>query len=142
MPSRNVIALPNPALLVWARETMGLDIESVAKKLKVPTERIHSWEAGQDKPTLAQLRRLGDFYKRPLAVFYLPERTRDFQPLRDFRRPGHGRPHRISPNLMLAIRVAGATREWAMKLCEALGGDPPRFHGALTRDDRIEEAGS
>jgi len=38
--------------------------------------------------------------------------------------------------------VAGDRREWALELYEALGEDPPRFHGALTRDDRIEEAAS
>jgi transcriptional regulator with XRE-family HTH domain len=82
-----------------------LDPESVARKLKIHPETIQLWEGGAEKPTLAQLRRLADIYKRPLAVFYLPERPRDFQPLKDFRRSDQrGDIHRLSPDLILAIR--------------------------------------
>jgi Zn-dependent peptidase ImmA (M78 family) len=140
LTAQRVPGLANPHLLVWARETMGLDVASVAKKLKVPTEKIETWEAGKANPSLAQLRRLADLYKRPLAVFYLPERPRDFQPLRDFRRMEYGRRHENSPNLMLAIRRAEDRREWALELYEALGDEPPKFREALTRNETVESA--
>lgn len=119
---------------------MGLDHKNAAIKLKIQSETVQSWEGGTEKPTLAQLRRLADIYKRPLAVFYLPERPRDFQPLKDFRRPTKGA-HRLSPNLMLAVRNAQDRREWALELYETLAEKPLRFDGALRRDDGIEEAG-
>jgi len=90
MTPRSIIALPNPELLVWARESMGLDHENVASRLKIQSATVQSWELGSKKPSLTQLRRLADIYKRPLAVFYLPERPRDFQPLKDFRRGASG----------------------------------------------------
>src|SRR5260370_39937587 len=142
MAPRSVIALPNPDLLVWARESMGLDLDNVAGKLKIQSETIQLWEGGTEKPTLAQLRRLADVYKRPLAVFYLPERPKDFQPLRDFRRPRKGTDtHRLSPDLLLAVRKAEDRREWALELYETLAEKPPKFLGSLRHDEGIEEAG-
>jgi Zn-dependent peptidase ImmA (M78 family)/transcriptional regulator with XRE-family HTH domain len=142
MAPRSIVALPTPELLVWARQTSGLDHENVAKKLKIESETIQLWEDGTEKPTLAQLRRLADIYKRPLAVFYLPERPKDFQPLRDFRRTAKGSDrHRLSPKLMLAIRNARDRREWALELYETLGEQPPRCDGTLRRNDDIDDAG-
>ena len=55
----------------------------------VKLQRLEDWEGGVGRPTIKQLRRLGQLYKRPIAVFYLDEKPIDFQPLRDFRRiPG------------------------------------------------------
>jgi Zn-dependent peptidase ImmA (M78 family) len=143
MSPRSITALPNPELLVWAREAMGLDHGSVANKLKIKSETVQSWESGNPRPSLAQLRRLADIYKRPLAVFYLPERPRDFQPLKDFRRGATGtHPHRLSPNLMFAVRMAQDRREWALELFETLGEKPRKFDGILHRTDGIEDAGS
>lgn len=142
MAPRSVIALPNPELLVWARKSSGLGRDDVANKLKIQSETIQSWEGGKEKPTLAQLRRLADIYKRPLAVFYLPERPKDFQPLKDFRRPRKETDsHRLSPNLLLAVRQAEDRREWALELYETLAEKPPKFGGSLRHEERIEEAG-
>src|SRR5260370_41988767 len=117
MGPRRVIGLPNPDLLVWARESMGLDLDNVAGKLKIQSETIQLWEGGTEKPTLAQLRRRADGYKHPLAVFYLPERPNNFQTLRDFRRPRKGTDtHRLSPDLLLARRKSEERREWAFRL--------------------------
>src|SRR5689334_17985220 len=102
-----VIGLPNPELLIWSRESIGLTQDAAAKKLKVRLNNIQSWERGTANPTLTQLRRLANIYKRPLAVFYLPERPVDFQPLRDFRRPtSAGHSPEQSVELKLAIRLA------------------------------------
>ncbi len=142
MAPRSVIALPNPDLLAWARESMGLDRDNVANKLKIQSETIQLWEFGTEKPTLAQLRRLADIYKRPLAVFYLPERPKDFQPLRDFRRSKKGaHPRRLSSDLLLAVRKAEDRREWALELYETLAEKPPKFGGSLRQEEGIEEAG-
>jgi Zn-dependent peptidase ImmA (M78 family) len=140
MAPRSIIALPNPDLLVWARQAIGLDHDSVANKLKIESDAIQSWERGTEKPTLAQLRRLAEIYKRPLAVFYLPERPKDFQPLKDFRR-SRAASHRLSLNLMLAVRNAEDRREWALELYETLAEKPPRFDGSLRYEDEIEAAG-
>ena len=66
-----VEALVKPALLIWARQKTGLDLHEAAKKAAIRPERLQSWEAGETRPTVNQLRKLGQVYKRPLAIFYL-----------------------------------------------------------------------
>ncbi|HLX00333.1 MAG TPA: XRE family transcriptional regulator [Candidatus Acidoferrales bacterium] len=142
MNPKSAIALPNPTLLVWARESLKLDQEAAAKKLRIKVERIVSWESGTSKPTLSQLRKMADLYKRPLAVFYLPERPKDFQPLRDFRRASLGLNASLTPNLVLAIRRARDRRDWALELYDALGEGPPEFGGSLKSDIATDDAAS
>jgi Zn-dependent peptidase ImmA (M78 family)/DNA-binding XRE family transcriptional regulator len=138
---RSIVAIPNPSLLIWARESLGLSHENIAKRLKVSQERIKCWETGEENPSISQLRKVAELYKRPLAVFYLPERPKDFQPLRDFRRTGvENRPVQMSPDLMLAIRKTQDRREWALELYDALGEDPPKFDGSISVAMDEEEA--
>lgn len=81
----HVEGLANPKLLIWARESASLSQEAVAKKLGVKVERVRAWEAGEQNPSLAQLRNFAAATKRPLAVFYLAEPPRGFDALHDFR---------------------------------------------------------
>ncbi len=71
--ARRVAALANPALLRWARSNSGFTPDEVARKIRVAPERIDAWETGAAHPTISQLRNLGRVYRRPIAVFYLPE---------------------------------------------------------------------
>ena len=64
-------ANPTPAVLKWARESAGLTPELAARKATLAVERLSAWEAGKLRPTFAQLRKLSEVYKRPLAAFYL-----------------------------------------------------------------------
>ncbi len=63
----------NGDILRWAREESNVDIAFVAKTLKKDITVIHFWERGEDYPTYAQLERLGDIYKKPIAIFFFPE---------------------------------------------------------------------
>lgn len=120
-------ALINPELLVWARKNAGLSVEQASRKVGVPEERLASWESGENRPTINQLRKIAQAYKRPLAVFYLPKPPRDFQPLRDYRRVT-AIPHEPeSPGLLLEVRRAWARREIAIELYRDLDEKPPQF---------------
>jgi transcriptional regulator with XRE-family HTH domain len=79
-------ALINPAMLEWARETAGYDIQRAAKKAQVKPDKYAAWEVGQSMPTVGQLRKLSNAFKRPLAIFYLSQVPKAFQPIKDFRR--------------------------------------------------------
>jgi len=124
----HVEGLANPKLLVWARESASLSQEAVAKKLGVRVERIRSWEAGEQNPSLAQLRNFASATKRPLAVFYLAEPPRTFDALHDFRAGTAGvlRPA-MSPDLAFEIRKAYDRREWALELMSDLQLSPVTF---------------
>jgi len=39
----------------------------------VPDDRVQQWESGDVRPTVAQLRSAAAAYKRPLAVFRIPD---------------------------------------------------------------------
>jgi transcriptional regulator with XRE-family HTH domain len=84
--AKTVEALVTPALLVWARERSGFEIEAAATRLKIDPDVLRSWESGRDRPSIAKLREVASLYKRPPAVFYLPRPPRGFVPLRDLRK--------------------------------------------------------
>src|ERR1035438_7238926 len=120
-------AIVKPELLVWARESAHFQPHVAAKKANVPVERLLEWETGETSPTINQLRTLANIYKRPLAVFFLPEAPEQFDVMRDFRRlPGTVRAE-YSPELALAVRRARFRREIAVELAEDLGLDFPRW---------------
>ncbi|NTU65254.1 MAG: hypothetical protein HGB05_18105, partial [Chloroflexi bacterium] len=87
-----------------------------AAKLDVEVERLEQWEQGTDLPSIAQLRKVGETYKRPLAVFFLSEPPQGFDPQREFRRLAGVTPQTESPELRLSLRVALFRREVAREL--------------------------
>jgi Zn-dependent peptidase ImmA (M78 family)/transcriptional regulator with XRE-family HTH domain len=137
----HVEALANPALLIWARESATLTQEAVAKKVGVKVERIRAWEAGHERPSVAQLRNFAAATKRPLAVFYLAERPRTFDALHDFRAgTSVGVPPVTSPDLAFEIRKAYDRREWALELMSDLQLTPTSFNVKLDLDEDAEVA--
>src|ERR1700730_16449200 len=84
--SKRIKATINPALLIWARRTAGYELVGAAEALDLSQEKLEAWEDGEDQPSIPQLRKLAELYKRPLAVLYLPEPPQTFQPMHDFRR--------------------------------------------------------
>jgi Zn-dependent peptidase ImmA (M78 family)/transcriptional regulator with XRE-family HTH domain len=77
-----------PNILKWARESARMTEETAASKVSVSVEKLSEWETGASQPTIIQAQALAKAYKRPFAVFFLPEVPRDFQPLQDFRKSG------------------------------------------------------
>lgn len=77
-----------PNVLKWARESARMAEETAAAKVAVTIDRLREWESGVSQPTIRQAQVLAKAYKRPFALFFLPEIPRDFQPLQDFRRSG------------------------------------------------------
>lgn len=131
----------NPALLVWARKSCNLDVKAAAKKLGVKPERLGEWEAGQGSPSLPQLRKMSETYRRPLAVFLLPEPPKEFQTIRDYRSTARSDPS-SSYYLALEERSAQVRREAAVELAEATDSAPPRFKLRCTLEDDPEEVGA
>lgn len=67
----SVKAPVNGELLAWARVEHGLALEDAAHALGVKPERLASWEAGNAKPTLNQMRKAAVLYQRTPAFFLL-----------------------------------------------------------------------
>ncbi len=82
-------AFITPNVLKWARDSARMTEETAAAKIpKLTVEKLKEWEDGTSQPTIRQAQILAKAYKRPFALFFLPEVPRDFQPLQDFRKSG------------------------------------------------------
>jgi Zn-dependent peptidase ImmA (M78 family)/DNA-binding XRE family transcriptional regulator len=125
--SERVEAIVDPRLLVWARASSGFDADTAAKKVGVKGERLQEWESGTARPTIKQLRRLAHVYKRPIAVFYLPEPPADFPIPKDYRRLVDRLSEGESPNLRYEVRQAVSRREIALELLAEEGERPLSF---------------
>jgi Zn-dependent peptidase ImmA (M78 family)/DNA-binding XRE family transcriptional regulator len=77
-----------PTVLKWARESARITEEIAAAKVSVSADKLKEWEEGISQPTIRQAQTLAKAYKRPFALFFLPEIPRDFQPLQDYRKKG------------------------------------------------------
>jgi len=76
----------NNDILKWARETSGLSIAEVARKLKKTINDIENWEQGISSPTYPQLERLAyEIYMRPVAIFFFPAIPQESSPRVEFR---------------------------------------------------------
>ena len=132
---RSIPAKVKPELLVWARESAHLSLQDAAKKLTMHSSLLEEWETGDQSISIAQVRKLGEVYKRPLAVFFLPEAPQGFDAQREFRRFAGATPQAASPELMLAIRNASYQRSNAIELKELLSEPtealPERLHPGM-----------
>jgi len=140
--SRSVPALVKPELLVWARNSAGLSLERAESLTKIDAFTLGEWESGRDVPSLTELRKLGEAYKRPLAVFFLAEPPLKFDAQREFRRLAGIKPGKASPELLHALRWAAFRREAAMELHRLTGEPPHRLCAVLHPDQDAEEAGT
>lgn len=117
MPSR-IEAFINPELLRWARESIHLNAHQAAEKIGVSPNRLADWEDGTDRPSMPQLRKASEVYKRPVAAFYLPNPPRDFHVPHDFRRAAGKHGGELSPELMIELRRVQFNRATAVALTD------------------------
>src|SRR5581483_7904161 len=124
-----VRALVRPQILEWGRATAGLSIDEAAQLLAVKPEQISQWENGEAQPTIGQVRKMADKYKRPLNVFFLatPPAESGEPVLPDFRAGGELVPHNHSRFLRLALRTANEWRMDAFDLYKAIEVPIPEF---------------
>lgn len=119
-----------PAVLRWARESIGMSVEDVALKLKRPSEDIRAWESAEDAaPTYAQLETLAyKVFKRPLAVFFLPEPPHELSPKREFRTLPDAELQALHADTHMQVRRAHA---FQLTLREIFDGGEPAEHQRL-----------
>src|SRR5262245_39425823 len=132
-----------PAVLTWARQTAGFSLAEAARRLKITEERLAAWEDpnNADAPSIPQLRKFAALFKRPLAVFYLPEAPPRFAVMRDLRRlPGAGA-RSYSPAVQLEIRAANERRELALELAADLEQEIQKFTLTATMEEDAETVG-
>ncbi|MBS1813043.1 MAG: ImmA/IrrE family metallo-endopeptidase [Acidobacteria bacterium] len=136
--SERVFAIVKPELLVWARESAGLQLDVAAKKAHLKPEKLDLCEQGKERLTINQLRAIAKVYKRPLAVFYLSRPPKKFDALRDFRRLLADGEINESPQLKLEVRRAIYRRKVALEMHQELGSHLPKLELKLNRENDPE----
>lgn len=113
-----------PAVLRWARTSMRLSAADAARKIAVPESTLERWESGDLPPTVNQLRKAANVYRRPLAVLLLPEPPPDlgFSVPRDYREG----PDEPSPELITQLRRAHEQRDVMAELADLIDLDRRR----------------
>ncbi|MBW8016023.1 MAG: ImmA/IrrE family metallo-endopeptidase [Planctomycetes bacterium] len=101
-----------PDVMEWARKSCGYCLDDAASKIGRSVEEVSAWESGELQPTIPQARKASEVYKRPLAVFFLPEPPEDFQTLRDFRRLPSDYSSEFSPHLNFLVRQTQDRQQW------------------------------
>lgn len=139
MPS-SIKAHINPEVLRWARESINMDPAEAAERIGTSRDRLIDWEEGIEIPSIQQMRKASEVYKRPLAAFYLPSPPRDFRvPQNDFRRLPETALNSYPPALLLELRRMQYQRGIAVMLSET--GDFPikSWLGSIEGTERAPE---
>lgn len=139
MPNR-IEAEINPKLLVWARNSVGLSINDLAKKINTSAKKVEDWETGLAKPTISQLRNIAKVLKRPIAIFYLPEPPKTFDAMKDFRKIAGFEHISQSPSIFVEIRRAHYKRDIALELIQDMGENYNLFKQIISLSNNYEIA--
>jgi len=139
---RSANALVNPDLLVWARESAAMEIEDAARRLRVPPEKLRSWESGDPSPTVKQLLGMARLYRQSFAAFYLPTPPKVFKPpLTDYRVLPAGKTRKTSSGLWMDVREAMDRRAICLEFYGDRGESPPEFNATATISEEPEKVG-
>jgi len=110
----------SPHLLTWARKISGLSLSDVAEYMHKDVGDIDAWESGSAWPTYNQLEHMAEnLYKRPVALFFLPEPPVEQAPQQDFRTLPDFDIDSLTSDTRYAVRLARAYQE---SLRELTGG--------------------
>lgn len=131
----------SPAVLEWARNSMGYSIEEAAKKAGVPAQRYEAWETGKKVPTYKQLEALAEkVYKRPVAILLLSSPPIEESIQQEFRSLSNARIRDLPSEVRLALRKA---RRYQLILEEVSLSEEPALYSKFKlsiKDDPIEAA--
>ena len=116
----------NPAMLAWAREGAGLEVEEAAARLGFmkttekasAARRLMALENGERAPTRTQLLELARVYRCPLLSFYLKRPPGRGDRGEDFRRSAGAISRRESSLLDALLRDVRARQEMIRSLLE------------------------
>ncbi|MBU0560540.1 MAG: ImmA/IrrE family metallo-endopeptidase [Bacteroidetes bacterium] len=116
----------------WARESAKMTEEIAAYKIAVSVDKLRDWETGESFPTIRQAQNLAKAYKRPFALFFLPDIPNDFQPLQDFRKTGS---KELSTSSVFIIREIQQKQAWISEINEDNNENTAPFVGRFSLKD-------
>lgn len=123
-----------PAMLRWARERAGLDLDTLAHRFP----KLADWEEEEAHPTLKQLEDFAKATHAPIGYLFLPEPPVERIPIPDFRAPANQRIGRPSPDLLETIYLCQQRQEWYHEFARSVREEQLPFVGGATLDSSIE----
>jgi Zn-dependent peptidase ImmA (M78 family)/DNA-binding XRE family transcriptional regulator len=129
-------AFITPNVLKWARESAKMTELIAAAKVSVSIEKLKEWEDGISQPTIRQAQTLAKAYKRPFALFFLPDVPRDFQPLQDFRKSGS---KSLTTSSIFIIREIQQKQAWLSDVYSDNQEEKLQFVGRYTIKDNPQD---
>ncbi len=131
---KNEITAINSSILKWAREYYGLSFAEVSSKTNIPVQQIESWEKGEDYPTYSKLKKLCEFYKKPMITFFLEEVPADMVSTYDIACRSNSEIYFSSDNKRIRelFELANIYRINLSELFE--NEDRPNFYEILSKD--------
>lgn len=118
----------NPALLRWAVELSGKDIDDLAHRFP----KLAEWERRDAHPTFKQLERFAKATYTPIGYLFLAEPPIERVPIPDLRTMGDQQISRPSPDLLDTLHICQQRQEWYRDYARSLGEKPLRFIASLT----------
>jgi len=146
MSSKSFKVSVEPAVLKWARESIGIStddeiVKKIVKKIKgITINTIKEWEkkGGTAKPTFAQIETLSKIYKRPLTAFLLPAPPKEPPFPKDFRTLPSEEKQSLKPKTHLAIRKARRFQYSVIELIKELGEESKKLSIKANLSDNPE----
>ena len=123
-----------PALLRWALERSGIEIETLAHRFP----KLDEWESEKTQPTLKQLEQFAKFTHTPIGYLFLPEPPVEKVPIPDFRTVGNRHIERLTPNLLDTIYICQQRQEWYAEFARSMREDALAFVGSARLTSSIE----
>ena len=142
MSSKSFNVSVEPAVLRWARESIGLSVDEVVKKISgITINTIKGWETrgSAAKPSFAHIEKLSKIYKRPLSAFLLPAPPKEPPFPKDFRTLPSEEKRPLNPKTHLAIRKARRFQYSAAELIKELGEEGKKLSVKANPSDNPEK---
>ncbi len=140
MANRSVDVPVQPAVLKWARESCGANVDDAAEVIGVSASAFAHLERQESTVRLGDLRKLAHYFRRPLAAFLLAEPPAEPLPPPDFRMLP-GRHHPFDRSTHFAIRRAARLQLAAHDIMPNLERDTsPRLERATLSESPLEVA--
>lgn len=123
-----------PALLRWARERAGFDLDEMARRMP----QFPAWEREEAKPTLKQVERFAKTTHTPVGYLFLQEPPVERVPIPDFRTVGNQHIAHPSPDLLDTLYLCQQRQDWYRDFARSMREEPLRFVGAADLSGDIE----
>ncbi len=122
-----------PALLVWARERAGRDVNYLLTRFP----KLKAWERREALPTLKQLEAFAKATRTPIGYLFLSRPPVDQLPVTDFRTMRNKEPGCPSPDLLDTLYLCQQRQDWYRVEARTAGEAPLKFVGSLETTDDI-----